>query len=172
MWWLTIYTCKLWSSWLVVIHEKRKPNDTTIRLRSEARAWHWNVTWNRLVPWAEQTIPRTLITSRESHHWNVVPGLAGRRERPKLQWSLRCRIDLVDPVPNCYYNLMLVAGDGDVLVAICRRGVQVQHAERKRGGSGGHGTPAAIRATRRIQVHVPIILYTLCRALHGEFGLT
>ena len=67
---------------------------------------------------------------------------------------------------------MLVAGDGDVLVAICRRGVQVQHAERKRGGSGGHGTPAAIRATRRIQVHVPIILYTLCRALHGEFGLT
>jgi len=75
MWWLTIYTCKLWSSWLVVIHEKRKPNDTTIRLRSEARAWHWNVTGNRSVPWAEQTIPRTLITSREfppqrHHHVN------------------------------------------------------------------------------------------------------
>ncbi|RLN30546.1 putative F-box protein [Panicum miliaceum] len=39
-------------------------------------------------------------------------------ERPELQWSLRCRIDLIDPVPNCYYSLMPVAADGDVLVAI------------------------------------------------------
>ena len=79
----------------------------------------------------------------------VVPGLAGSAdERPEVQWSLRCRIDLVDTVPNCYGRLMPVAADGDVLVAICRReGVQVQHAERKRGGSGGHGTSAAIRST-------------------------
>lgn len=32
---------------------------------SEAWAWHWNITGNRLVLWAEQIVPRTLITSCE-----------------------------------------------------------------------------------------------------------
>ena len=55
-------------------------------------------------------------------------------ERPELQWSLRCRINLVDPEPKCSYNLMPVAADGDVLVAIagdkvCRYNVQNESVE-------------------------------------------
>ncbi|CAL4891430.1 unnamed protein product [Urochloa decumbens] len=36
----------------------------------------------------------------------------------ELQWSLRCCIDLADPMPRVNYNLMPVIADGDTLVAI------------------------------------------------------
>ncbi|CAL4898377.1 unnamed protein product [Urochloa decumbens] len=39
-------------------------------------------------------------------------------EPDELQWSLRCRINLADPMPRLNYNLMPVIADGDTLVAI------------------------------------------------------
>ncbi|RLN29025.1 putative F-box protein [Panicum miliaceum] len=45
--------------------------------------------------------------------------LAADDGHDELQWSLRCRIDLLDPIPSVHYNLMPVAAaDGDTLVAL------------------------------------------------------
>ncbi|XP_004964139.1 putative F-box protein At2g02030 [Setaria italica] len=44
--------------------------------------------------------------------------MADDDEGPELQWSLRWRIDLRDPVPSLNYSLMPVIADGDTLVAV------------------------------------------------------
>ncbi|RLN30870.1 putative F-box protein [Panicum miliaceum] len=75
--------------------------------------------WNPVDDMAALRDGSTLCYVHASAEASFQVWLAEDDDGRELQWSLRCRIDLLDPVPSVNYNLMPVtAADGDTLVAL------------------------------------------------------